>query len=312
MRSSKQANMSLHKLSVDNPWFSVHPLSWTGDHLKLVGCGFSLLDTISDTATTSAHEDHLILHAERLAKCRTPSIRDIAARELLCQEGSPIKYIEGIPCFSFATNSVHHPECLVFRSTAATESDKNAPVMAGFYHYDKVTKAREILLTPKQHPIRGYNLPVERLYERKREHITPKTWDEDPYLVCILLSLSQLLRKRSATRLTAYPVRLLVTKKDDKTNAHIYHIDMPEVILNNLDHPSQDLKATWPKIYHVRVPFQPYQTLGSRIKHLLSPDYDFLAPTPGATLSAGKRKHHEDETVARSCQGGMARKKVEC
>ncbi|KAM0233766.1 hypothetical protein ACHAP5_010321 [Fusarium lateritium] len=314
MRSSHHSNTSLHKLTVDNPWFSAHPLSWTADHLKLVGCEFSLIDTHThlDTATASAHDQHLMRHGERLAKCRTASIRYVAAQELLCQEGGPLRYIEGVPSFSFAANPFHHPECLVLCPTATSVSDdKTVPLMAGYIHYEKVKTARERFLTPIQHPVYGYNLPVYRIYERKREHITPKTWDEDPYLACILLSLSQLLRNRSEPRATSYSARLLVTKQNDKTHAHIYHTEIPEVILNNLDHPSHDLGSIWPKIYHARIPLEPYQTLGSRITRLLSPEYVFVKPTTGATLRASKRKHHDDETQTESCSGGMARKKME-
>lgn len=61
----------------------------------------------------------------------------------------------------------------------------------GYFHYDTVALKRKRKLMPRPHPIRGYNEPVRRIYQRKLASITPRKWSQDPYLVSILLAMAQ-------------------------------------------------------------------------------------------------------------------------
>lgn len=70
--------------------------------------------------------------------------------------------------------------------------------------------------------------------------------------------------------LTRIQVHLLVSKKGDTTHAHVFDAEFPKSVLDELDEPSHHEKATWPAIYHTRIPYEPYDTFASRItSHLV-------------------------------------------
>lgn len=60
----------------------------------------------------------------------------------------------------------------------------------GYYLYD-VDSARQKRLSAPRAPCGLNNEAVERIYERRLSGITPEDWRNDPYLVCLLLSLAQ-------------------------------------------------------------------------------------------------------------------------
>lgn len=187
---------SLHRLSIDNPWFAVHPLLWTSQHLRLLHCYFQHLDSVITTSSSpsSVADKDLTLHSRRLAKIRSPIVKSISVGHLLCHQGSPLEKLDGSHAFLFAGRSVQIPECHIFRVHA---TDIQQRPIVGYYHYDNVARERQRAMTARSHPNGSYNLPVARIYQRRLRNVAPALWFEDPYLVCILLSLAQLQRRRS-------------------------------------------------------------------------------------------------------------------
>ncbi|WKT52534.1 hypothetical protein QSH57_003048 [Fusarium oxysporum f. sp. vasinfectum] len=120
---------------------------------------------------------------------------------------------------------------------------------------------------PKRHPVPGSsNSPPERLSQRRLRDLTPDLWFEDPYLVCILLSLAQLQWQRRKTTPEAFFVRLLVTNASDTTHAHVFQADIPSKLLHALDNPTEDMdNLIWPAIQHFQVPFEPHASFSERI-----------------------------------------------
>lgn len=59
-------------------------------------------------------------------------------------------------------------------------------------HYRGVEKYRQEMF-PFSDPPEGYcNRPGGQIQLKRVAQITPKNWSEDPYLLCVLLSLAQL------------------------------------------------------------------------------------------------------------------------
>ncbi|EMT72166.1 hypothetical protein FOC4_g10004022 [Fusarium odoratissimum] len=122
-------------------------------------------------------------------------------------------------------------------------------------------------IRPKRHPVPGFsNSPAERLSQRRLRDLTPDLWFEDPYLVCILLSLAQLQWQRRKTTPEAFSVRLLVTNASDTTHAHVFQAYIPSKLLHALDNPTEDIdNLVWPAIQHVQVAFEPHASFSERI-----------------------------------------------
>jgi hypothetical protein len=64
--------------------------------------------------------------------------------------------------------------------------------MIGYLNYTNVSGIRWHKCQPRQHHRGRDNSPVRRLSGKKPARVTPKEWKEDPYFVCVLLSLAQL------------------------------------------------------------------------------------------------------------------------
>ncbi|KAH7205370.1 uncharacterized protein BKA55DRAFT_547204 [Fusarium redolens] len=291
---------SLHRLSIDNPWFAVHPLFWTLQHLRLLHCYFQHLDSAITTSSSpsSVADKDLTLHSRRLAKIRSPIVKSISVGHLLCHQGSPMEKVDGSPPFLFAGRGVHLPECHIFR-VRATGIQKR-PIV-GYYHYNNVARERQRALTPKSHPNGSYNYPVSRIYQRRLRNVAPALWFEDPYLVCILLSLAQLQRRRrQLPRPKTFNARLLVTNKSDTTHAHIFQADIPYDVLETLDHPTLDMEnIKWPTIRHIQVPFEPYSSFAERIVvQLVDDEYKSDVKTQASMIPRGeKRKRDKSDAM---------------
>ncbi|VTT60110.1 unnamed protein product [Fusarium fujikuroi] len=191
---------SLHRLSIEHPWFAVHPLLWTSQHLRLLGFQFQHLDSALPPSTSSlmAADKILTMHSRNLANIDSPVVKSVSVGHLLRCKDSPLEKVNGSPPFTFAGRDVHSPDCDIFQ--VSTTSTQQRPII-GYYHYDKVTRERQRVLRPKSHPGDGCNYPVSKMYQRKLRTVTPPLWFEDLYLVCVLLSLAQLQwRKRRTPR----------------------------------------------------------------------------------------------------------------
>jgi hypothetical protein len=204
------APKSLHRISIDNPWFAVHPLFWTLEHLYLLHCHFQHLDSDFTTSSlpSSAADKRLRVHSRLLAN-GSPIIKLISVGHLLRHQGSPLEKVDGSPTFRFARRYVHSPECHVFQ---VRRTDIQPPPIVGYYHYNNIARDREEALRPPSPPSHRdgcYNNPVRKIYQRRLRNVTPALWTEDPYLVCILLSLAQLQwREGQSPRPTTFNVSI--------------------------------------------------------------------------------------------------------
>jgi hypothetical protein len=110
------------------------------------------------------------------------------------------------PHFLYQKLILHTPECNVFKFSNAYNFEVRP--MLGHFQYDELVKKRERAIKPRRHPVPGSsNLPAERLYERRLRDLTPALWFEDPYLVCVMISLAQIQWKIRKGRGESYFVR---------------------------------------------------------------------------------------------------------
>lgn len=149
------------------------------------------------------------------AACFTRFGESFFARYLiivLLRAGLTFFFNRGSPPFKFNNRRIHLPECDIYRVTTPNTPDTQpqAPPIIGYFHYDDVTKDREKALTPRLNPRGGFNWPVARLYQRRLHGVTPDLWSQDPYLICLLLSLAQLQWRGEGSKSTTYPVSYLL------------------------------------------------------------------------------------------------------
>ncbi|RBA20672.1 hypothetical protein FPRO05_08119 [Fusarium proliferatum] len=232
---------SLLQLSVENSRFATRPLFWTSQHLDLLGIRFLHFDRPihAPQPRGDAAEDldavNVIFHVMRLATVPDTESKIKSAIHLLCTPGSPLQL---------------KPKPQAISPDAAT----------GY---------RVCLLPniPPSHPRKKVNSPVRRLCDSHLRRIIPENWAEDPYIVCLLLSLAQaqaIKQKRAMPE--TFPVRLLVAFDGDKSFAHVFQADVDARILQALNEPRFDLNGiTWPNVTHTKVAFDPYLTFPHRI-----------------------------------------------
>lgn len=98
---------SLHKLSLDNPWFLIHPLFWTARHLELLDCHFqSIADDTTESVSSegsidqgiwagqhdTAEQDQVFTQlAESFAKSFSPMMKNHYISNLLAYDGSALE-----------------------------------------------------------------------------------------------------------------------------------------------------------------------------------------------------------------------------
>ncbi|CVL06932.1 uncharacterized protein FMAN_12024 [Fusarium mangiferae] len=286
MEQQAPITKSLYRLCVENPRFFVQPIFWTSKHLQVLHCHFKHLDS------SSAPPPFPLPPAPPFASHGGPDLTQDLIHSILNVQYAHTKFASFaqlmhpygvISClrrtpFFYNGLWLHMPTCKVFESDDVHKFEQK-PVI-GCFHYDVLIKQREQARVPKSHPVPGAsNLPVERLYQRKLRKLTPALWFEDPYLVCVLLSLAQLQWKRRESMTEAYFARLFVTKASDKTHAHVFRADIPSKILHGLDNPTEDMdNLVWPAIQHIQVPFEPHATFSERVAGQLLADLKTRAP----------------------------------
>lgn len=116
------------------------------------------------------------------------------------------------PKFYFAGRAIHRPNYVVFgrRKQANSPLDNAFQGLIGYFDYTSATYGRKDKFQAKSHPGGGNNAPVGRLHQKRLAQITPVNWEEDPYFVCILLSIAQLQERSLVTKeQTTHTVRLL-------------------------------------------------------------------------------------------------------
>ncbi|QPC73206.1 hypothetical protein HYE68_003958 [Fusarium pseudograminearum] len=279
LREPPRTGSSLNDLIIQNPSLSVHPLYWTAQHAQLLGCEFHDIDiplqAEAKTENTAPGTDAMGYAAKKLATHFATAKRHQAARDILRRKGSPLEHVRGSPTFFLARSNVHIPECRIFRpattANAPTANDSASTLIVGYYHYDQVTKEREDRFQAALDSFARPSISVYRTLQKKHAEYTPDVWTRDPYLVCVMLSLAQHRRDDlDPSQSMNYQVRLLVSKKGDTTHAHVFDGEFSTSVLKQLDNPSRRKKATWPTIFHTKVPYQPYDTFANRItSHLM-------------------------------------------
>ncbi|KAF4949956.1 hypothetical protein FGADI_8557 [Fusarium gaditjirri] len=263
---------SLHRICVENPRFHVHPLFWTCKHLQVLHCQFNHLDSTSPSLSlppspplspSSDTDRDLARLVPRMKNGEFASGRFACFCVMMRPRGIIKAY--GRPYFLYNKAKLHMVECNVFKIDEVYNFEQ--PPIIGHFQYDELVKQRKRANRPRRHPVPGtLNLPAERLYQRRLRDLTPAMWFEDPYLVCILLSLAQFQRQKSQTTPEIFFVRLLVTNVSDTTHAHVFQADIPSELLRAFDNPTEDMdNVIWPAIQHVQVPFEPHASFSERI-----------------------------------------------
>ncbi|KAF5971630.1 hypothetical protein FBULB1_9107 [Fusarium bulbicola] len=291
---------SLHRLCIENGRFQVHPLFWTSKHLQVLHCQFNHVNSGSPSfslppsppLSPSNNNDRDLA---RLVPMMTDG--EFASCRFACF--SVMMRARGIinastrPYFVYNKLKLHVPECEVFTLSDAYKLEVR-PVV-GHFQYDELVKMRKRALKPPRHPVPGLsNLPGKRLYERRLRELTPALWFEDPYLVCVMISLAQIQWKIRKGTGNAYFVRLLVTSTSDTTHAHVFQADIPPKLLRALDNPSEDMdNLVWPAIRHIQVPFEPHASFSERVAGQLLAGPKTWAPEE--TPLGQKRKRDETE-----------------
>ncbi|GKU08413.1 hypothetical protein FLAG1_11214 [Fusarium langsethiae] len=294
---------SLHRLCVENGRFHVRPIFWTSKHLQVLHCHFNHVDSsalapsLPPSPPLSPNSD-----AEREVLIIVPRITDgkFAKGRFACfsilMRARGIIYIDRRPHFLYQKRILHTPECNIFNLSDAYNFE--VPPILGHFQYDELIRKRERAIRPKRHPVPGSaNLPAERLYQRRLQELTPALWFEDPYLVCVMISLAQIQWKTRKGTGEAYFVRLLVTRTSDTTHAHVFRANIPPKLLRALDNPTEDMdNLVWPAIQHTEVPFEPYLSFSERVTGQLLAGLKTKAPEE--TPRGEKRKRDEMETEA--------------
>ncbi|KGO75885.1 hypothetical protein PITC_033310 [Penicillium italicum] len=269
----------------------VDPFLWTSRHLDLVGCRFKPLNSTEYTQddderqaqnNDESHENSDLGYGlftippsppsdpERLAKSCAPLVKLSALYRILEYEGSAFEeYCKRGPKFYFAGQAIHRPNYVVFgrRKQANQTLDNTFQILTGYFDYTFATYGRRDKFQAKSHPGRGNNAPVGRLHQKRLAQITPAIWEEDPYFVCILLSLAQL-QERSLIfkKQTTHTSRLLVTKWPDCAYIYLYEAQFTSELLEAIENPKTATDMTnWPIITRKRIPFKPFHTFQQRL-----------------------------------------------
>ncbi|KAJ5585021.1 uncharacterized protein N7459_004821 [Penicillium hispanicum] len=240
--------VSLADLMLHHREILVDPLFWTSHHLEMLGCRFQHVDNvppmehIGDGRRPSAGlPNEGESEARSLARSFSLQGKLNALANLLLFEGSIVDKRSKGPEFMFAGQPVHRPHYTVFyRSDQPNRSVSQEPL-----------------------PVIGYL----NYTNKKLARVTPKEWKEDPYFVCVILSLAQLQeRLMKPPRPTSHLSRLLVASPMDREFIHLYEAQITSDFLGMLDSPTTATnRADFPAIARRQIPFRPFETFQKRL-----------------------------------------------
>ncbi|KAJ5566754.1 hypothetical protein N7535_006060 [Penicillium sp. DV-2018c] len=318
----------------------VDPLFWTSRHLDLVGCRFKWLKQTEYTG------DNTVMHqaqnkdgthkstdfdqepvrlptsdpsdARRLATISAATAKLGSLYRILVYEGSAFEVLcESGPKFYFAGQGIHRPKYPVFRRRKKDNqpSENETQSLIGYFDYLDLFYGRKERLQPMGHPTYN-NAPVARIFEKRLAQITPANWKEDPYLVCILLSIAQLQERSLATKKpTTHTSRLLVAKWPDYEFIYLYEAQFTSELLGAIENPKNATTyLKWPIITVKKIRFEPYDTFRERlVDELLRPpnlDCEIASNLKDGAdrivKSSAKRQHEEgDEPRTRRRKAGL-------
>ncbi|OJJ72277.1 hypothetical protein ASPBRDRAFT_672166 [Aspergillus brasiliensis CBS 101740] len=170
--------------------------------------------------------------------------------------------------FCFAGQPIHQPHFTLFCHRTPTGTIKEDGPFLGYLDYLDVTGMRARKLAPSGIPTHSQNAIGARIFAKKLSRVTPEEWTEDPYFICVLLSIAQLQRRLSTDRSTrAFSPRLLVVSRHDREFVHLYEAQITVEFLEMLDKLTAVPASTnGPIIYQRNIPFRPFETFPARVR----------------------------------------------
>ncbi|KAJ5797607.1 uncharacterized protein N7503_006903 [Penicillium pulvis] len=152
--------------------------------------------------------------------------------------------------------------------TAQSPSQDFRPLV-GYIDYMQINSSRRKRLTPHPHPDKDRTNDVcQRISDIRVARATPQEWTEDPYLLCILISIAQFQKiTKEGSQPASQKARLLVTNGQDKEFIHLYEGHFTTEFLKMLDEPMAARAPTnAPTINRRKIPYRPFETFVERIQ----------------------------------------------
>ncbi|CDM29290.1 hypothetical protein DTO013E5_5980 [Penicillium roqueforti] len=271
--------ISLAELMSHHRDLLVQPICWTSRHLDMLGCQFEHFDHVPpDDIEPDLDPCQPIDHEQKLEE------RSRGTPEELFEGSSILSRPFGLsfliwpllnrrcetPYFFFANKRIHRPLYEVFyrcRKLSQPASQAPRPIV-GYLDYCRVERYRGEMFIPRTPKHGGDNRPGWRIQMKRVAQITPKNWSEDPYLLCVLLSLAQLQEyHRKEWHPPIHISRLILTTKPGDKFFHIFEAHITSELLGMLDNPNTARKhIDWPTIKHKKVLFRPLDSLAERLQ----------------------------------------------
>ncbi|KAF4767353.1 hypothetical protein HAV15_009611 [Penicillium sp. str.  len=222
-----------------------------------------------------------------------------ALTNILLSRGSHLDKRSKGPSFVFAGHPVHRPHYTVFYRCDQPDRSvcqEQLPVI-GYLNYTDVSGIRWHKCQPRHHG-GGDDSAISRLGKKKFDQVTPKEWTEDPYFVCVLLSLAQFQQRRlKSPRPKIHLSRLLIASPMDRHFIHLYEARITCDLLRMLDNPAAaTVQANFPTIERTQIPFRPFETFQERILAQLSvKDISPHVSRKHNTMNQNFKRAHEHE-----------------
>ncbi|KAJ5538584.1 hypothetical protein N7494_008063, partial [Penicillium frequentans] len=149
------------------------------------------------------------------------------------------------------------------------QSPQDFRPLVGYIDYMQIDSSRRKRLTPHPHPDKDRTNDVcQRISDIRVARATPQEWTEDPYLLCILISIAQFQKStKEGSQPAIQTARLLVTNGQDKEFIHLYEGHFTTEFLRMLDEPMTAQATTnAPTINRRKIPYRPFETFVDRIQ----------------------------------------------
>ncbi|KAE8349781.1 hypothetical protein BDV28DRAFT_140504 [Aspergillus coremiiformis] len=250
----------------------VNPLFWTASHLDTFGCSFQHVPTKAPRQSiviqASATVNQKTNDTEVLSRSAVPSVKfNILSRFLRDDENVFNQHGKG-PKFFFAGQPVHRPHFTIFFHCTSTGNINQDGPFLGYLDYLDVTAIRARKLAPSGIPTHSQNAIGARIFAKKLSGVTPQEWTEDPYFICVLLSIAQLQRRLSKNPpARSFSPRLIVVNRDDREFVYLYEARFTFEFLEMLDKPTSVMASTnGPIMYQRKIPFRPFESFPARVR----------------------------------------------
>ncbi|KAJ5651949.1 hypothetical protein N7507_009375 [Penicillium longicatenatum] len=268
--------VSLPEVIRHNRELLVNPLFWTSRQLNALRCHFQHIDYVPvedaniDQMTRQRTDDtpnpkrkKEMEEVELFSIATLPNQRIRLLSRLLLNERRADLF--------FAGGAVHQPSYIMFCchvQTAQSPSQDFRPLV-GYIDSLQIDSSRRRRLLPHPHPDKEKTNDVcQRVSDIKVARATPQEWTEDPYLLCVLISIAQFQeRTQKGSQLTSQTSHLLVTNGQDKEFIHLYEGQFTTEFLRMLDEPTTARNPTnAPTINRRKIPYKPFETFVDRIQ----------------------------------------------